>query len=99
MDIQHGLAVGFLEILHLQLVLPTHVLKLGTRGILHAALAVLGPAFDCSRGRSNCRLVAATAVLPWMISKTSTNLRRAVQRLILSSMISLIFVFFRENNT
>lgn len=33
-------------------------------------------------GRSNCRLASDTVVLPWMISRTSADLRWAVQRLI-----------------
>lgn len=49
--------------------------------------------------RSNWRLAAATVVLPWMISRTSADLRRAVQRLISSSIFSLIGVSFGESNT
>lgn len=41
-------------------------------------------------GRSNARLASATVVLPWMISSTSADFRRAVQRLISSSITMLI---------
>src|SRR3546814_5452849 len=44
--------------------------------------------------RSNCRLASATVVLPWMISSTSADFRRAVQRLISSSITALIDVSF-----
>jgi hypothetical protein len=41
---------------------------------------------------SNARLASATVVLPWMISSTNADLRRAVQRLISSSITALISV-------
>jgi hypothetical protein len=40
--------------------------------------------------RSNARLASATVVLPWMISSTKADFRRAVQRLISSSITTLI---------
>src|SRR3546814_16517791 len=48
--------------------------------------------------RSNCRLASATVVLPWMISSTSADFRRAVQRLISSSITALIDVSFARLN-
>jgi hypothetical protein len=42
--------------------------------------------------RSNRRLASATVVLPWMISTTSADFLRAVQRLIASSITALIGV-------
>jgi hypothetical protein len=39
---------------------------------------------------SNARLASATVVLPWMISSTKADFRRAVQRLISSSITTLI---------
>ena len=45
----------------------------------------------CSEGvMSKARLASATVVLPWMISSTSADLRRAVQRLISSSITALM---------
>ena len=49
--------------------------------------------------RSNWRLAVATVVLLWMTSTTRADLRRAVQRLISSSIISLIGVSLGESNT
>lgn len=61
--IQHRLAIGFLQILHLPLVLLTNVLGLCPQDVLHASLDILNPAFDLGRdqvelgaGRSNRRL-------------------------------------------
>src|SRR6056297_327219 len=42
--------------------------------------------------KSNCRLASAMVVFPWMISSTSADFRRAVQRLISSSITTLIGV-------
>jgi hypothetical protein len=39
---------------------------------------------------SNARLASATVVLPWMIYSTSADFRRAVQRLISSSITALM---------
>src|SRR3990167_1079436 len=45
-QLQHRLAVGFLQVLELALVLIAHVLGLGTQGVLHPALAVIDPTLD-----------------------------------------------------
>src|SRR3546814_13176515 len=47
--LQHGLAVGFLQILELTLVLLAYVLGLGPEGILHARLALIDPVLDLRR--------------------------------------------------
>lgn len=39
---------------------------------------------------ARCRLAAATIVLPWLISRTIAYLRRAAQRLLSTTRISLI---------
>lgn len=49
--------------------------------------------------RSNCRLASATVVLPWMISNTSADFRRTVQRLISSSMTWLIVLSVTKDST
>ncbi|MGX9777986.1 MULTISPECIES: hypothetical protein [Stenotrophomonas] len=48
--------------------------------------------------RSNWRLAAATAVLLWMISMASADLRRSVRRLISSSIVCGMGFFFGESN-
>ena len=48
-DLQHGLAVGLLQVLELALVLLAHVLGLGPQGVLHTALAIFDPALDLGR--------------------------------------------------
>src|SRR3546814_13046986 len=57
--LQHGLAVGFLQILELTLVLLAYVLGLGPEGILHARLALIDPVLDLRR-----RKIALSARLP-----------------------------------
>jgi len=48
---------------------------------------------------SNARLASATVVFPWMISSTSADFLRAVQRLISSSITALICVSFVKGYT
>ncbi|MFC5490971.1 hypothetical protein [Dokdonella soli] len=48
---------------------------------------------------SNARIASATVVLPWMISSTNADLRRAVHRLISSSITALIGVSFFKGYT
>lgn len=87
----HRLAVGLLQVLQLALVLLPHVLGLGPQGVLHAPLAVLDPGLDVRR--RPIKLPARLGVLPRMISRTSADFRRAVHRLISSSIVMLIGYF------
>ena len=50
-DLQHGLAVGLLQVLQLPLVLLTYVFRLGPQGVLHAAFAGFNPDLDFRRGQ------------------------------------------------
>jgi len=55
-DLQHRLAVGFLQVFKLALGLIAHVFELGAQGILYAALAISTQLSISAGVRSNRRL-------------------------------------------
>lgn len=63
-DLQHCLAVGFLQALQLPLVLLAHILGLGSQRVFHTMLAILHPAFDLRR----CQLELPTGSGPRRLS-------------------------------
>src|SRR5690606_38485489 len=48
-QLQHGLAIGLLQVLELALVLLAHVLRLGAQRVLHAGFGMLHPFLDLGR--------------------------------------------------
>lgn len=98
-DLQHCLVVGPLQVLQLALVPLAHVLCLARRVFSNPPLPFSTQPSISGGVRSNWRLAAATIVLPWLISRTSADLRPATQRLITSSIPSPIGVSFVESNT
>jgi hypothetical protein len=82
-----ALAIGFLQSLELALALLRTSSRLARRALSMPRLASISDGV-----RSNCRLASDTVVLPRMLSSTSADFRRAVQRLISSSITALIRV-------
>ena len=94
--LQHRLAVRFLQILQLLLVLIPEVLRVRTKRVLHAALAVFNPLLDLGGCQVVGTVASAIVVFPWMISSTNALLRRGVQRLISSSINVLMCICHQD---
>ena len=92
MQLRHGFAIGLLQVLQLLL---ANVERVRTQRILHSPLRVINPTLN-----PGGRKVEGPAgpghgdLAPSMISITGAVLRFAVQRLMLSSMVTLIATFF-----
>ncbi len=77
--------------------MPAHVFRFDPQRVLQPALTFLDSPSISLGVKSNCRLAKATVVFPWMISSTSADLRRAVQRLICYSSITALINVPSEN--